>query len=270
MGVAPIGPVPHFLIIGAMKAGTTTLFRDLVEHPDIFLPQEKEPEILTRHSDDRTRMMKEFASLFAPARHGQLRGEASTAYSKRPDFEGVAECALRVCGPDLKLIYLTRDPIKRAISQYRHEYGAGQVSEGIDEALLKHQRYVSYGRYQWQLAPWRETFGEANLLVLSFEDYIVNRQATIDRVCVFLKIDPAKLPPIQADRAFNANDGKLIPTGPWKRLIASPTYQRVIKPRLPWKLRDMVASRVLVRARSAQTKISMETKLKFDEAVNRM
>ena len=42
-------PPPHFLIVGAMKAGTTTLYRDLVLHPDIFMPTVKEPEILIKH-----------------------------------------------------------------------------------------------------------------------------------------------------------------------------------------------------------------------------
>ncbi|MGV8833394.1 MAG: sulfotransferase family protein [Devosia sp.] len=251
--------VPDFLIIGAMKAGTTTLFRDLVHHPQLYMPAEKEPETLTKFAGDADAIAQDYRSLFGRTAPGQIKGEASTAYAKRPDHEGVAIQALDTCGPKLKLIYLTRDPIRRIVSQYRHEYGLGEVDEDIDTAVLKHHRYVAYSRYDWQIEPWRVAFGDSNLLVLSFEDYIANRQKIGRRVCSFLGVDPDRLPPVETDRAFNANEGKLVPQGIWKEVVASLWYQRLAKPLLPRAIRDGLANRVLSPARASQDQLSPQT-----------
>lgn len=252
---------PNFLIIGAMKAGTTTLFRDLVSHPQIFLPEQKEPETLLRFGSNLDAIRRDYRSLFSPAKAGQLKGEASTAYTKRPDFECPAQVARELCGPDLKLIYLERDPIKRIISQYKHEYGLGIVKTPLNEAVLRLERYVAYSLYDWQLEPWLEAFDPENLLTLSFEDYIANRAGTVKAVCTFLGVDPALLPPPNEDRAFNASENK--PTaarGIWKVLINSRIYQRQVKPRIPWALRDRVASLVLPKESAISEPLAPEAR----------
>ena len=251
--------VPDFLIIGAMKAGTTTLYRDLAGHPELFLPEEKEPECLVRHGNDARAVARDYKSLFAAAGTGPIKGEASTAYAKRPDHEGVAEMARRVCGPLLKVIYITRDPIERIISQYRHEFGLGEVSEDIDTAVLKYPRYVNYSRYDWQLEPWRRIFGTGQVMVVPFETYIANRVETARQVCTFLGVNPASLPDLDVERAFNANEGKLVPAGPWKRLVGSRLYQRTIKPMLAQSLRERVARQVLSPAQASEGRLAPDT-----------
>ncbi|MCR6673604.1 sulfotransferase [Devosia ginsengisoli] len=251
--------VPDFLIIGAMKAGTTTLYRDLAAHPELFLPEEKEPECLVRHGNDARAVARDYKSLFAAAGSDRLKGEASTAYAKRPDHEGVAEMARRVCGPLLKVIYITRDPIERIISQYRHEFGLGEVVEDIDTAVLKYARYVNYSRYDWQLEPWLQIFGGSQVLVVPFETYVANRTEIARQICTFLGANPASLPEIDSERAFNANEGKLIPAGPWKRLVGSRFYQRTIKPMLAQSLREEVARRVLSPAQASEGRLAPVT-----------
>src|SRR5262245_34426917 len=83
------GSFPDFLIVGAMKAGTTSLHRDLNLHPQIFLPEEKEPEGLCHDRVLSARGRRRYARLFRPSRAGQMRGEASTAYTKLPEWQGV-------------------------------------------------------------------------------------------------------------------------------------------------------------------------------------
>ena len=76
--------LPGFLIIGAMKAGTTTLYHDLLTNPQVFFPLDKEPGNLASHDvlgeDGRGR----YASIFKTARPDQICGEASTTYTKLP------------------------------------------------------------------------------------------------------------------------------------------------------------------------------------------
>lgn len=243
--------VPDFLIIGAMKAGTTSLYRDLAAHPKLFLPEEKEPECLVSSGDDVVAIETDYKSLFRGAKPFQLKGEASTAYTKRPVFEGVAQRAHRICGSSLKLIYITRDPIRRIISQYDHERAYGLVKEPLNDAVLLHSRFVDFSRYEWQLQSWLDIFGEGNVLRLSFEHYTADRTGTAARVCEFLGIDPAELPPTRDDLAFNASKNRpTAATGLFKMLIASRLYQRHLKPRIPWELRGRVAEMVLPKTNS--------------------
>ena len=252
-------PKPDFLIIGAMKAGTTTLYRDLEHHPQLFLPPEKEPDTLVRFGDDMAAIEADYASLFGGALGGQLRGEASTSYTKRPDHEGVAERAFRLCGEGLKLIFLARDPVNRAVSHYRHDFGLGYVEEPLSEALRAYPHYAAYSAYEWQLASWRERFGPDRLLLLDFEDYVENRSATLERVCSFLEIDPARLADPKEDRAFNSSEGKPVAKGLVLTFVTSRFYQRRLKPLVPWGLRDWFMHRFLPKAGTVREKIDPQT-----------
>ncbi len=256
--------VPGFLIIGAMKAGTTTLYRDLVDHPEIFLPQEKEPETLVRFEDEDSRILEDYQSLFRPAAPGQLLGEASTAYTKRPEHEGVAARALRICGPQLKVIYLTRDPIGRIVSQFKHEAALGLVSGPLNETVLHDERFVAFSRYDWQLAPWKQALGPDNVLVIGFEDYIAHRAEIVGKVCRFLGV---AAPQGEFDRAFNTSEGKMVPKGIWKSVVGSEFYQRQVKPRVPVGLREWISGRVLTPAQKDSSTLYPETRQKLAAAL---
>lgn len=241
--------VPNFLVIGAMKAGTTTLFRDLENHPAIFIPQDKEPETLTKYGSDQRRIVREYATLFARAKPGQIRGEASTAYTKRPDHEGVAQRAMEVCGPDLKLIYLTRSPVERALSQYKHEYAWKSVNEPLNEGVLKFTRFLAYSDYEWQLEPWRRTFRTENLLVLEFEKYVCDRQRWLDVVTDFLGVGKVVIPAEQLDRSFNSSIDRKVAHGFIGSIIKSDFYRHRVKVLLPRILRESAMSALLPMGR---------------------
>lgn len=250
-----------------MKAGTTSLFRDLVTHPRIYLPEEKEPETLVKFGGDTRSAINDYRSLFSHAQPNQCKGEASTAYAKRPDYEGVADAAFQICGPSLKIIYLTRDPIDRIISQYRHEFGLGEVEEHIDAVVLKYPRYINYSRYEWQLAPWRAAFGSEQVMEISFEAYIADRQRTVREVCSFVGADPDQLPDIHMRQSFNANDGKQVPRGIWKWVVGSRQYQRNIKPLIPHSMRQSLARRVLSPAATASKDIGESVRCNINETL---
>ena len=77
--------LPDFIIIGAAKAGTTSLYAMLDRHPDIFMPRQKEPEFFAR-DDLYAQGLDSYAENFAGAEPGQVVGEASTLYSLSPLF----------------------------------------------------------------------------------------------------------------------------------------------------------------------------------------
>lgn len=261
-------PLPRFLIVGAMKAGTTTLYRDLVRHPDIWMPPEKEPETLVRQPDAAA-ARRDYADLFRAAPAGAMLGEASTAYTKRPRHAEVAQRALEVCGPDLRVIYLRRDPVKRIVSHYRHDATLGLTDLSFDAAVRADPDYIAFSRYDWQIAPWLAVFGD-RVLQLSFEDYIADRPGTAAQVCAFLGLDPARLPPPEVEKAFNASGSRPTTRNPLLRaLVAAPFYQRRVKPLLPQGLKARAMAALLPRARAPQVTLDAATTAWLRAELNR-
>ena len=175
---------PDFLVIGAMKSATTTLHDQLARQPGLFMSHPKEPNFF---SDDDVYARGEdwYASLFARAPQGTLRGESSTHYTKLPTYpHTLARMADAL--PRVKLIYLMRDPIDRLISQYRHQVNVGSVTVGIDEAIDRHPELVDYGLYAHQLAPYIAEYGREAILPLSFHQLTEHSQAVLDRIGAFL------------------------------------------------------------------------------------
>ena len=198
---------PRFLIIGAMKAGTTTLYEDLAAVSGLYLPPEKEPDDLAYAQADTPEGVARYMAKFAAAPADAICGEASTTYAKRPTYEGVADRAVRLLGPSLKIIYMQRDPIKRMISQYHHLQGLGQETRSLNEAVTQDETYVAYSSYDWQLAPWRAVLPETQILIVRFEDYIANRPVIFAQICTFLGVAPDQRP---EETHRNASAGKAV------------------------------------------------------------
>jgi len=241
--------LPSFLIVGAMKAGTTTLYEDLLPVPGLWLPPEKEPEDLVDPAVETPAGRAAYARKYAACPAGALAGDASTAYAKRPTHEGVPERALKVLGPDVRIVYIIRDPIRRITSQYHHLWGLELEHRPLNEAVLEDPQYLSYSRYAWQIAPWQEVFGPDRVLVLRFEDYLADRPGQLARVCAFLGAAPPEAAPDETHR--NRSDGKHVPRegSLLQRVARSPFYLYRVKPLLPTRLRDRLKAAVLPRAR---------------------
>ena len=231
--------LPTFLIIGAMKAGTTTLFDDLALVPGISMASHKEPNTLVRF-DKAADIEADYRTLFARARPGDQLGEASTAYTKLPTHTGVAERALKVLGPELKLIYIRRDPLDRLLSQYRYEAPMGMCGDaGINTVLREDPRFVDYSDYAMQEAAWLAHFEAHQLLRLDFKAYIADRAGTVKQVCDFLGV---AFPDDYAIRtgASNASAGRRMQTGLAGGFARSHLYTRHIKPLLPAGVRNLL------------------------------
>lgn len=256
--------LPSFLIIGAMKAGTTTLYEDLVHVPGLYLPPEKEPEDLAFAAIETPEGLARYEAKFAACPPGAMAGEASTAYTKRPTHEGVADRARAILGPDLKLIYLTRDPVRRIVSQYHHLWGLAAEDRPLNAAVLEDETYVAYSRYEWQLAPWRAAFPPAQILVLSFEDYIADRKTCLAQVCDFLGV-PAPAAVDETHRNASAGKRVVIKGSAWSRIGGSDFYLYRVKPLLPTGLRDKIKALVLPKAREMTEELTPETRAALEE-----
>lgn len=174
--------LPNFLIIGAPKCGTTTLYATLSQHPDVFMTTPKEPNYLVGDEPRPFRQVTDRAGyerLFAPGADRPARGEGSTAYLLSANAPGAAAELV----PDARLLVLLRDPVARAYSAWAHlrqrdrepiadflaavEAESRRAEHG-DAPVLS--RYVEAGRYAAQLERWLGHFPREQLLVQLTDD----------------------------------------------------------------------------------------------------
>ncbi|MEL7349307.1 MAG: sulfotransferase, partial [Pseudomonadota bacterium] len=184
MGGATGSALPHFVIVGAMKCGTTTLFEQLEAQPGLHLSDPKEPEFF---SDDAifARGPDWYRGLFDGAPAGALCGEASTGYTKRPTYPLAAE-RLAAAAPGARIIYITRDPFQRLISHVVHEWTMRRMSANVPAEVARHPELIDYGRYAMQIAPYVELFGRERVHVTSLEAMQADPQGTMARLGAFL------------------------------------------------------------------------------------
>ncbi len=176
--------LPSFIIIGAMKSATTTLYEQLSAQSGIFMPELKEPNYF---SDDEqfSRGISWYSSLFDTALDSELLGEASTHYTKLPTYpQTIQRLSEQIESP--KLIYVMRHPVDRLISQYIHEWTQGNINVCIDEAINKYNKLIDYSRYAYQLSPYIDKYGKENILPVFFENIKSRPQLELERICKFI------------------------------------------------------------------------------------
>lgn len=226
--------LPTFLLIGAMKAGTSSLHRYLGEHPDVFMSAPKEPDFFLG-TEAWARGLEWYRSLFAPGARAVARGEASTRYSKDPLFPGVPE---RVAGviPEVRLVYVLRHPVERIRSHHRHAVAEWGHPPSFADAVRWHRsEYLVPSRYAHQIDGWLAHFPPGQLLVVTSEDLDREHHGTVASVLTFLGVDPGRRPPSD-DRRYNQGSDHRTSLGPVQRLRRVPAY-RALRSRVPKRLR---------------------------------
>lgn len=212
------------------------------------MPTAKEPDILHRAKtvEDAHGL---YATHFDGASAGQLRGEGSTYYTMLPTFSDVTMLARNVCGKDLKLIYLMRDPIKRITSHLAHDYMVGRLQEpDFDRAVNDDPRYVSWSDYPMQAKPWLEHFGPDSILFLSFESYVSNRVETLSLVFSHLGLDPREAAISKSVSNERGSQRQLRFSG-IEKALKSKFYQNSVRTVLPTSTLALL-KRILMRKRA--------------------
>lgn len=156
-----------FLIIGAMKSATSTLYEQLRMQSGIYLPENKEPNFFG-DDDNFSRGLSWYSNLFEEASDTDIRGEASTDYAKFPAYPMAPE-RIHSLLPECKIIYIIRHPVDRLISHYVHEWTQGNTGQAIDDAILSDDLFINVSLYSQQLKRYLEYFGEKGVHVIFFE-----------------------------------------------------------------------------------------------------
>ena len=196
----PALTLPDLVVIGAMKCATTALHTYLDAHPDIVMWPGKEANFFTGDATpppvDREEWWRHgqwhrgvgwYASLFDPG--AKLRGESSPGYTA-PDNPLAAERMAAVI-PEARLVYLVRDPVERAVSQYAHHVRDGDETRPVGEALLDpDSQYVARSRYAERLQPFLDHFERDQVLVVVQERLRDRRREEMRRVYAHVGADP--------------------------------------------------------------------------------
>jgi len=227
--------LPDFVIIGAMKCGTSTLHEQLAARSRIFMSEPKEPNFF---SDDPIfeRGLGCYASLFAPAEAGSICGESSTHYTKRPDHPHTVE-RLGAALPAARFVYVTRDPLERIVSQFIHEWTQNEVRGPIDRMVREVPRFVAYSSYALQIEPYLRAFGPRRILLVVMEQLLARPDAEFARILRFLG-DPSLEPVVwrQDLRPRNVSQERVRKAGLYLRLRAW-TGALGLRDRLPESLK---------------------------------
>lgn len=200
--------LPNLIIIGAAKAGTTSLHHYLSLHPRIFMSRVKELALFTR--DNWRDRIPWYSSQFADA-DADVRGESSPNYTMYPYLPSTPE-RIRQVVPEAKLIYVLRDPVERTIADYVEHVHLGFERRGILESLRDLDEpanpHVCSSRYGSQLRRFLDHFDGAQILLLDQADLFANRRGTLSRVFAFLGVDPTFSSPL-FDQVHNTAEEKV-------------------------------------------------------------
>jgi sulfotransferase family protein len=187
--------LPNLVVIGAMKCGTSALHRYLDLHPEIAMSDPKELNFFygpdghlgdAWHPGNWRRGSAWYASHWPGA--APVRGESSPGYTS-PSHIGVAE-RMAALIPSAKLVYLVRDPVDRALSQYRHHVAEGTEGRAPEEALLDPaSQYVPRGRYFDRVRPFLEVFPRDRIAIVSREELLTERRMALRTLFDFLEVD---------------------------------------------------------------------------------
>jgi hypothetical protein len=230
--------LPDFLIVGAMKCGTSTLAAQLGAQPGLFMTTPKEPNFF---SDDEVhaRGMAWYEALFDAAPPGALKGEASTHYTKRPTHPDTLARLTTALPSAPRIIYLIRDPVERTLSHYLHERTMGKIATNIESAFDRHPEMVAYSCYGQQIAPYVQAFGAERIHVTSLERMERQPQDVLDEVCAFLGYPGA--PVWQEERArVNASTERIRLLPMHKLLVDNPVATALRRALVPQALRQRI------------------------------
>jgi hypothetical protein len=211
-----------FFVVGAQKAGTSTLHNWLSQNPEISLPKRKETHFF-RDEEKFNRGLKWYLRQFRNKQDGRLFGEVN------PEYLFFEESLKRIgdCFPAPKIVIVVREPLSRAYSHYLMSVRRGHEALSFKEALLHekerlqnggrfsmiHHSYISRGLYGAQIARMRAILPESKVHSLFFEDLFSSQEQAVAQVallCEFLGVEaPTRSPSINR-KANQASEPRLI------------------------------------------------------------
>ncbi|MEZ0148380.1 MAG: sulfotransferase domain-containing protein [Candidatus Reddybacter sp.] len=192
--------LPRFIVIGAMKCGTTSLWDYLKQHPNINVPSNIKNINFFDSKSNWDKGLSFYKEHFSPQNDLQISGEISTEYTKYPYVKDVAKNIYNTL-PRVRFIYLIRNPIDRLISHYIHNVGAARENRDINEALHEKNNnpYILFSQYYFQLSIFLKYFDNKQFLIITTDGLKTDRDNTLATITSFIEAEPNNTPWVDAN-----------------------------------------------------------------------
>ena len=271
--------IPNFLIIGAAKAGTTSLYDYLNQHPQIYMSPIKEPRFFALEGEkldfrgpaqgiNQTSVTtwEQYCQLFQEATTEKAIGEASTIYLSNPKAPNRIKHYL----PKVKLIAILRDPAERAFSSYVHLVRDGYENLSFTEALEAEPTrikenwqplwyYKERGFYYEQLQKYLTIFKPEQIKICLYEELAADSTAVIRELTRFLEVDDTFTPDLTRKNVSGIPKNKFL-----QNLFTKKNpIKSLVKPLLPKSLRENILENVTKSNLGAKPTLSPEMRQKL-------
>ncbi len=258
--------LPNFLVIGAAKSGTTSLHAYLQQHPQIFVPRNKEPSFFAYEGETLAfggdvdpifvsripTTFEAYQSLFHKAEGKRAVGESSTVYMYSPK----ACERIRHYLPRVKLIAMLRNPAERAYSCYLMNVRDGRETLDFCRALEREAQrirenwthnwhYLTGGVYYQQLKRYYERFAPSQIRIFLYEDFEREPLRVLKEIFQFLGVDETFMPNISF--RFNVSTGNRSLGYRVQRRLFRTRPLRAVHPYLPRGLQKYIERRLLMQ-----------------------
>ena len=245
--------LPVFICVGAQKSGTTLLHDILKQYNQVFLPKKKETKFFQLDEKYNHGLNYYQSEFFKNSQSSQTLGEIDPDYMY---FDYIPERIYQTLGQNIKIIFILRNPAKRAYSHFLMSKKKGFEKLSFDEAIKNEKKrlliddsqkelyksathnysYIDRGYYTKQINRFLKFFPKENMLFLHFEeDLIANREKTIASILEFIGLDSSLE---QLDLDIKSNEKSQYKSRKVNDFIFKPSWlSKLLKPFLTQKLR---------------------------------
>jgi hypothetical protein len=250
---------PNFFLVGAAKAGTTSIYEYLSQHPQVFFPKIKEPHFFTqvcpsheqRFFIEAIRDRTQYVRLFEKAEGFEIVGDASPSYLWHPEVPG----RIRAQVPDARIAIILRDPVERAYSHYLMDYREGVQSLPFYDALMDDMNrpqkgwgisslYFELGQYAEQVERYLLTFPPDRIRIAFFDDLRRDVRGVLKQLAEFLGIDSGAIEQLDTSKKHNSYAA---PRNEIMRRIAGSKASRILGHLLPPQAGQRVYEKFFLR-----------------------
>ena len=248
-----------FFIVGAPKAGTTSLYHYLNEHPEIVMSRQKETDYFSDedlqkkglyYGKNRINTLEKYHSLFQNVDQKKI-GEASVSYLF---YEDVPQ-KIKAYNSNGKIIIMLRNPVDRAFSHYLMDYRLGLISKSFESILenekkdiktsLFYQQYIELGQYSGQVKRYIEKFGKENVTIIFYYDFKNHVVKEVQKVYEFLEVDSKYRAEIE-----NKHNTYSMPKNNWIRLIYSfVSFRKILNRILPKRKVRKIKEKLFIKSK---------------------
>lgn len=242
-----------FFIVGAPKAGTTSLYSYLDTHPQVCMSSVKEPNYFSAEELKSQRLyyeeklyidLEEYEKLFCDD-NKKIKGEASVSYLFYPSVPD----KIFQYNPAAKIIIMLRDPKARAFSHWQMDERLGMVAVSFERILddpekyaLHYQQYILLGFYYEQVKRYFDIFGKEKVHIILLDDLRSNKEKVIRNLYSFLNIN-FEVP----DKTEAQNTARRFRNPVLKRLYTNKFFRKTLSLLLPDLLRESILRKTSIR-----------------------